>query len=203
MGEKQEIPKEPVQGGPENKGENKPGEKPGDKPGDKPAEKVKVVSPEVLDLAEKVAGDPKSRLFVKLAEEYLKSEMVDEAIAALNDGLKNHPSFFAAKVMLGRALLEKGDIAEAKATFEGVVSVNPDNLLAQRKLAGIYKDEGNIGAGRSAAQAVLALNPKDEEMLEVVKALEELEEASGHGGLVDIASGAADSDFVMPLEQTS
>lgn len=131
------------------------------------------LSPEIVKLTEKLAKDPKSRLFVPLAEEYLKGGMLDEAAIVLTDGLGIHPTFHAARVMLGRVFLEKGKVAEAKAEFEQVIQTSPDNLLAQRKLAKIYKDEGQIAKTRNACEAVLILNPKDAEMKAIMQALEQ------------------------------
>lgn len=133
---------------------------------------IGVLSPEAAKLSEKVKKDPNSRLFLPLSEEYLKAGMLDEAVKILNEGLKLHTTFHAAKGMLGRVLLEKGELAKAKAEFEQVIRVSPDNLLAHRKLAGIYRDEGAIEKARISCQAVLDLNPKDEEMQSVMQDLE-------------------------------
>ena len=134
------------------------------------------LSSEILKLTDKLAKDPKSKLFVPLAEEYIKSRMLDEAAMILTDGLKIHPHFSTARVALGKVYLEKGQIKEAKAEFEQVITANPDNLFAHRKLARIYKDEGELTRARSSCQAVLSLNPKDSEMKALIEELGRLSE---------------------------
>ncbi|MDC4226532.1 MAG: hypothetical protein MPW15_20355 [Candidatus Manganitrophus sp.] len=83
----------------------------------------KTISPEIVKLMDKMAQNPTSRLFVPLAEEYLKCDMVDEAIIVLVEGIKNHPSYVAARVMLGKIYLQKNQIPEAQS---GVRTGNRD-----------------------------------------------------------------------------
>jgi len=137
----------------------------------------KPLSPEIAKLAEKLSKDPKSRLFVPLAEEYLKSGMPEEAVIVLTDGLKVHPNFHAARAMLGRIYLDKGQIAEAKTEFEAVIKTDPENLLAHRKLARIYKNTGQLDKARISCQAVLMSSPKDSEMTLLMKELDRIQEA--------------------------
>ena len=122
------------------------------------------LSPEITKLTEKLQKDPSSRLFFPLAEEYIRSGMLEEAIIILKGGLKIHPVFSAARVSLGKVYLQKGRVAEAKTEFEKVLAQNPDNLMAQKKLALIYRDEGNIEKARQLCETILLANPKDVEM---------------------------------------
>ena len=73
-----------------------------------------LLSPEITKLSERLAKDPTSKLFVPLAEEYIKAGMLEEAVAVLMDGLKAHPGFTSAHVTLGKVYLGKGQIKEAK-----------------------------------------------------------------------------------------
>jgi tetratricopeptide (TPR) repeat protein len=122
------------------------------------------LSPQILHLIDQVAKDPTSKLFMPLAEEYMKCGMLDEAMMVLNDGLKAHPYFFSAKVTLGKVYLERDQIEDAKKQFEEVIEVCPDNLFAHRKLAKIYRDESDLERARTSCQVVLSANPNDAEM---------------------------------------
>ncbi|MEK6683086.1 MAG: tetratricopeptide repeat protein [Nitrospirota bacterium] len=135
------------------------------------------LSPEIVKLTEKLAKDPKSRLFVPLAEEYLRAGMPDEAVVILADGLKAHPHFHAARATLGKVHLEKGQIAEAKAEFEQVIKADPENLLAHRKLANLYKEAGQTDKARVSCQAVLLSNSRDAEMKLILEELDRIEQA--------------------------
>lgn len=133
----------------------------------------KSLSPEIIKLTEKMARDPSSRLFVPLAEEYMKCGMTDEAFMVLTDGLKNHPSYVGAHVSLAKLLWQVGKKAEAKREFEEVASANPDNVLAHRYLVQLYREDGQLDQALSSCRMILNLNPKDPEMQKVLGELEE------------------------------
>ncbi|MCI0528578.1 MAG: tetratricopeptide repeat protein [Nitrospira sp.] len=133
------------------------------------------LSPEIATLSEKLQKDPSSRLFFPLAEEYIKCNMLEEAIIVLKDGLKIHPGFHAARVSLGKVYLQNGRVAEAKAEFEKVVAQNPDNLMAQKKLAQIYRDEGNIQKAKQICENILLTNAKDPEMKKLLPELDKVQ----------------------------
>src|SRR4030067_2310194 len=102
---------------------------------------------EITKLTERVTRDPKSKLFVPLAEEYKKMGDIEMSIHVLTEGLKNNPGYVTAKSFLGRLLMEKGDLAGAGKEFEEVVKAIPDNLLAQRKLGDIHALQGDSARG--------------------------------------------------------
>lgn len=127
---------------------------------------------EIAKLTERIEKDPKSKLFVPLAEEYKKAGDMEMAIHVLTEGLKNNPGYVTAKSFLGRLLFEQGDLAGAKKEFEEVVKAIPDNLLAQRKLGDIFALQENASSARKHYQLVLSLNPNDEEVTSLVSDLE-------------------------------
>jgi len=166
-------------------------------------EQGKPLSPEIGKLTEKLAKDPKSRLFVPLAEEYLKSGMVDEALMVLTDGLKIHPNFHVARGTLGKVYLEKGQVAEAKSEFEQLIKSDPENLLAHRRLAKLYKEAGQTEQARRSCQAVLLSNPKDPEMKLLMEELNRIDQSSRER-LQERATVSMDSPpDRMQVEQTS
>jgi len=128
--------------------------------------------PEIVKLSERLAKDPTSKLFVPLAEEYFKAGMLEEAVTVLVDGLKVHPGFISAHLLLGRIYLEEGQIKEAKEQFETVIQASPDKVLAHRSLVKIYYNEGAIQQAIQSCRAVLSSNPKDEEMKKILAELE-------------------------------
>src|SRR5574337_1417767 len=89
---------------------------------------------EIAKLTERISKDPKSKLFVPLAEEYKKSGDIEMAIYVLSEGLKNNPGYVTARSILGKLLFEQGDLEGSQKEFEEVIKAIPDNLLAQRKL---------------------------------------------------------------------
>ena len=127
---------------------------------------------EITKLTERVTRDPKSKLFVPLAEEYKKMGDIEMSIHVLTEGLKNNPGYVTAKTFLGRLLMEKGDLAGAGKEFEEVVKAIPDNLLAQRKLGDIYALQGSSAQALIHYKVAHSLNPADEEISSFISDLE-------------------------------
>ena len=105
-----------------------------------------------------------ARSFIPIAEGYLKSGMVDEAISILKAGIQVNPRYLGARVSLGKAYLEKGKAEEALKEFEYAVKISPDNIFAHRKLITIYRNMGRIDDAIKSCEMLLVFNPKDKEI---------------------------------------
>jgi tetratricopeptide (TPR) repeat protein len=129
-------------------------------------------NPRIDDLRRRLDKDPGSRLFAQLAEELRKDGELEEAIRVSRDGLHRHPAYPSARMTLGRALLDTGDIAAARTEFEIVLKGAPDNILASRFLGECLEGLGELAAARDRFKATLALAPGDKQ---VTAHLQELE----------------------------
>jgi len=127
---------------------------------------------EIKKLEDRISKDPKSKLFVPLAEEYKKSGSFEMAINVLTEGLKNNPGYITAKALLGRLLLDNGNVAAAQKELSEVVKAIPDNLMAQKKLGDIYVLQGNIVDALKHYKAALSLNPKDDNVASLITDIE-------------------------------
>lgn len=113
------------------------------------------------------------RSFILIAEEYIKSGMIDEAILVLKEGLESYPNYTGARVLLARAYMEKGMSNEALDEFERVVEVSPDNLFAHRKLVDLYREMGRVDDAIRSCKILLEFNPKDKEIADIISTLME------------------------------
>jgi tetratricopeptide (TPR) repeat protein len=118
---------------------------------------------EIAKLTERISKDPKSKLFVPLAEEYKKAGDREMSIHVLTEGLKNNPGYVTARSFLGKLLFEKGDLSGAQKEFEEVAKAIPDNLMAQRKLGDIYVLQDRAADALKHYKIALSLNPRDQE----------------------------------------
>lgn len=132
-----------------------------------------MISPEISRLTGLLDKNPKSRLFVPLAEAYRLSGMVDEAISVLSDGIKVHETFVAARLMLGKIYLEKEALSEAKTQFEYVVAIAPSNISSLKGLANILEKEGHILEAKEPYQSILQIDPTDKDAGEFLEGLDE------------------------------
>ena len=87
------------------------------------------------------------------------------------EGLTRHPGYLSARVTLGRALLDLGQLDEARLELQFVASEAPENLAAVRGLAEIFHREGDAAAALEYFQRALALARHDPELEEIVQQL--------------------------------
>ncbi len=130
------------------------------------------LSPEIERLSAQLARDPNSKLFIPLAEEYMKADMAVEAVMTLEEGLKVHPAYMSARVLLGKAHLMAGDMDKACEQFENVIKAVPDNLYALKKLGEIYLAQGKRDESLKNFRILALLSPKDEELSDIISRLE-------------------------------
>ncbi len=95
-------------------------------------------------LKKRLQKDPGSIAFAQLAEEYRRAGRFQESIEVCRAGLARHPGYLSARVTLGRALLEVGDIDAAQRELNDVLRVAPDNLSAIRGIAEVHRKKGEI-----------------------------------------------------------
>jgi cytochrome c-type biogenesis protein CcmH/NrfG len=129
-------------------------------------------NPRIDDLRKRLEKDPGSRLFAQLAEELRKDGDLEEAINVCREGLKRQPAYPSARMTLGRALFDTGDMAAARVEFETVLKGAPDNILASRLLAESLEGLGDLQAAARQYKATLALAPADKQVQAHLDAVE-------------------------------
>ena len=87
------------------------------------------------------------------------------------------PNFVQARMMLGAALLQRGDLEQARQQLQYVVEATPDNLQARKLLADAQLQLGRPGAALSVLTPALAAPSLDPQLLSLVG---EAARRSGH-----------------------
>ncbi len=121
-------------------------------------------NPRIDDLRKRLEKDPGSRLFAQLAEELRKEGDLAEAIRVAREGLEKHPAYPSARMTLGRALFDTGDVASARAEFESVLKGAPDNILASRTLAECLEKLGDLPGALARYKTTLLMAPGDKQV---------------------------------------
>jgi tetratricopeptide (TPR) repeat protein len=100
-------------------------------------------NPRIDELRRRVQADPASIAFAALAEEFRRVGRYDEAVETCRTGLQRHPAYLSARVTLGRALIETGELEAAREELDTVLRSAPENLAAIRGLAQIHERLGH------------------------------------------------------------
>ncbi len=128
-------------------------------------------SQRIDDLRRRVQRDPTSIAFAQLAEECRRAGHFQEAVDVCRAGLEIHPGYLSARVTLGRALIELGDLDSALAELEHVLKSAPDNLAAIRGVAEIHHKQGHLSEALAQYRAALGLARNDPDLQRTVDEL--------------------------------
>lgn len=153
------------------------------------------------ELRRRVQSDPASIAFAQLAEEYRRSGQTDEAVRVCREGLTRHPGYLSARVTLGRALLDLGQLEAARDELEFVVAEAPENLAAVRGLAEIFHREGQTAEALTYYQRALALARHDPEIEEIVQQLSRQLGAAAAGSSSGLSFEEAHQELLSAAER--
>jgi predicted Zn-dependent protease len=110
-------------------------------------------SSRIDDLRRRVEQDPGSIAFAQLAEEYRRAGRAAEAVEVARTGLRRHPGYLSARVTLGRALVELGQLEAGEAELEDVLRQAPQNPGAVRGMADLRQRRGLADGASPQADA--------------------------------------------------
>ncbi|MEW6442525.1 MAG: tetratricopeptide repeat protein [bacterium] len=124
------------------------------------------IGQEIARYEQILSREPCSLVFAALSEAYRKRRMLSQAIEVCRRGLRSHPRFASGRVALARAYFDAGQVELCRQELEKVIVTVPDNLVALRLLAAIYRDRSDLGRLEPTARQILALDPGDGEAAE-------------------------------------
>lgn len=111
--------------------------------------------------------------FAQLAEELRRAGANDEAVAVCRAGLVHHPDNLTARVTLGRALVELGQLEDAFTELTFVLDAAPGNLPAIRALAEVYQRRGMMSEALVHYRRALQLSQHDVDLEHTVGAIQQ------------------------------
>lgn len=122
-------------------------------------------------MADELRVDSGALIFATLADVYISSGMIDEAISILQDGLARNPNYHLAKVILARAYCLKGEHDKAIEVLEPISDVVKEDEAANLCLALSFHKRGDRARAMKYCETVLQINPDN---AEAVKLLQEI-----------------------------
>jgi tetratricopeptide (TPR) repeat protein len=129
---------------------------------------VTADNPRIDDLRRRVQKDPASIAFAQLAEEYRRAGQYEDAVDVCRSGLALHPTYLSARVTLGRALIELGQLDDARQELATVLRSAPENLAAIRGVAETHQKQGSLAEALKYFTQALALARNDPELEQTV-----------------------------------
>lgn len=112
--------------------------------------------------------NPKSTVFISLAQGYLAAGRAAEAIDVLNQGLGNYPDHTEARLLLGRSFAVLHRWKEAEAELVKVVKLDRYSQEGFSLLGEILVRRGNFDVAAKALQRAVDLDPTDERTLRML-----------------------------------
>lgn len=100
-----------------------------------------------------------SNMHAEVAQAYLDTGMLREAISELEKAVGLSPDFADLRVRLGLLYRDAGELARARTELEAARSINPKYVQARLSLGMLLLGAGEQEAARHEFEAVLALEP--------------------------------------------
>lgn len=144
-----------------------------------------------------LAKDPRSTVFVSLAESYRQMSLLDDALEVATRGVQVLPSFSPGYSILGRIQAQRGDREAAAAAFDRALLIDPENLLSLKGLARVRMQQGDRPQALKLLRRAVALKPDDavaQKMLEALGASATAPEANLRPQAVAAATSSPSND---------
>jgi tetratricopeptide (TPR) repeat protein len=116
---------------------------------------------DIKSLDERLSRDPDSFCFARLSEIYLKVGLVADALHTARSGVAKHPGYLAGQRALAMACNASGLHDESRVVLEQVTAAMPEDVDAQKVLAGLYVTAGDHVSAIRAYRTVLDFRPDD------------------------------------------
>lgn len=105
--------------------------------------------------------DPRSTIFVSLAETYRKLGLLEDSRRIIEKGLEQHPDFSPAHIVLARVLCQLADYSGSQQAFETALELDPESLAAFVGYARVKLLLGEEAAARDLLLRARQLSPAD------------------------------------------
>ncbi|MFA5834471.1 MAG: hypothetical protein WDA22_13420 [Bacteroidota bacterium] len=126
-------------------------------------------------LAQKLAENPQSPLFARLADIYLGREQSAEAMMLLEEGIKLFPNYYAGYIVLGKAHLAFKEYSKSQSAFEKALELSPFNQTAAQLLISVPNkpDESTRTTEENYFKPPTAVKPEAEQQFSSPESVQE------------------------------
>jgi len=141
----------------------------------------------IASYSEILAKEPRSTVFVPLAETYRQIGMLTEGLEVAMKGVRGLPDFSPGFTVLGRIQAQKGDLPGAALSLERALAIDSGNVVALKSLARIRQQQGDVDRALKLLQRVAVVRPEDESIKKLqAKLLQQLSEKQGRAEINNV-----------------
>jgi tetratricopeptide (TPR) repeat protein len=137
---------------------------------------------------------PRSPLFARLAEQYLRRGRLQRAQALCEEGCRRFPDYPTGHFLLGRCFEHQRMWEEARAAADRGLRLDPDNPGGYRQLARAYRELGNDTLALKCLERAASLDPLSESLN---ADLDRLSASVRHARPVAVATVAHDDESAV------
>ena len=116
----------------------------------------------------------KSFLFLPLADMYRRKGMPELSVQICLRGLKVHPDYMSARMLLGLSYYDCERLDDAERELRVVADSVADNILARRVLSDIYRKKGRIDDALKEIEAIISIAPDNKNFQVIREGLQKL-----------------------------
>lgn len=120
---------------------------------------IRTQNREIDELFERYRRAPGSHVFAPLADAYRKLGLVEEALDICARGLSANPRYASGYVVQGKCQYDAGRADRAEESFQRVLEIDANNLVALRYLGIIRAACGDTEGARGFFEHILTLDP--------------------------------------------
>lgn len=136
-------------------------------------DKLQLLSPLFLKYQADFEKNSRSRVFAPLAETYRKLGMNEKAMEILAQGIRFNPTYLMGYLGMAFCYYDLRQFNLAYSTIRPLVEANRDNLRLQKLFADVCLELGKKEEALETLKYLLFINPRDQNVAELVKRIEE------------------------------
>lgn len=125
----------------------------------------------VRRMTAELAGNPRSLVFLELAEALRRLGQLGAAAKVARTGILRYPELADAHDLLARILADEDDRAGAEASWRRVLDLAPGHVGASKGMAFLAFRAGDTGLARAFLEKALATNPDDPSVMAALERL--------------------------------
>lgn len=115
-----------------------------------------------------LSSDSHSLVFASLADAYRRKGLLKKALQICESGLRKHPKYARAYVVLGCVYFDLKKYKESIESFEKALDLEPGNLLSLRYLSDLYIKLKDVKKVLCVYEMLLLYNPRDAQIKGII-----------------------------------